>query len=156
TLNALDRHVALIGFMGAGKTTLAGEVASRLARSAIDADRLIEGRVQVPLGEFFAKRGELEFRVVEAAVVGETLRKTAPAVIALGGGAVKTASVRKTLSDKALTVLVEIDVDTAWQRVRGSNRPLAQDETAFRRLYAERQPLYREAADAVARDADGA
>ena len=99
TLNALDRHVALIGFMGAGKTTLAGEVASRLERTAIDADRLIEGRVQVPLGEFFAKRGELEFRVVEAAIVGETLRKTAPAVIALGGGAVKTASVRKTLAE---------------------------------------------------------
>jgi shikimate kinase/3-dehydroquinate synthase len=156
TLNALDRHVALIGFMGAGKTTLAGEAASRLERSAVDADRLIEGRVQLPLDEFFAKRGELEFRVVEAAIVGETLRKTAPAVIALGGGAVKTPSVRKALTSHALTVLVEVDVDTAWQRVRGSNRPLAQDETAFRRLYEERQPLYREAADAVAHDADGA
>jgi shikimate kinase/3-dehydroquinate synthase len=155
TLNALDRHVALIGFMGAGKTTLAGEVASRLERTAIDADRLIEGRVQVPLGEFFARRGELEFRVVEAAIVGETLRKTAPAVIALGGGAVKTASVRRTLAEQALTVLVEIDVETAWQRVRGGNRPLAQDETEFRRLYEEREPLYRDAADAVAHDADG-
>ncbi len=155
TLNALDRHVALIGFMGAGKTTLAREVASRLERTAVDADRLVEGRVQVSLGDFFAKRGELEFRVVEAAIVGDTLTKTAPAVVALGGGAVKTASVRKALADRALTVLVEIDVDTAWERVRGSDRPLAQDETEFRRLYDEREPLYRQAADAVAGDADG-
>jgi shikimate kinase / 3-dehydroquinate synthase len=155
TLNALDRHVALIGFMGAGKTTLAAEVASRLERPQVDADRQIEGRVQLSLGEFFAKRGEVEFRVLEASIVGETLRQTAPSVIALGGGAVKTASVRKALAAHALTVLVEIDVDTAWQRVRGGTRPLAQDEAEFRRLYEEREPLYRAAADAVATDADG-
>ena len=78
TLNALDRHVALIGFMGAGKTTLAREVAARLERAAVDADRLIEGRVQVPLGEFFAKRGELEFRAVEARDRRRHARGTAP------------------------------------------------------------------------------
>ena len=52
-------------------------------------------------------------------------------------------------------MLVEIDVDTAWERVRGGSRPLAQDEAEFRKLYEERRPLYREAADAVANDADG-
>ena len=72
-LNALDRHVALIGFMGAGKSTLGMEVAARLDRRAVDADRLIEGRVQVPLGAFFAKQGETEFRIAEAAIVRETL-----------------------------------------------------------------------------------
>ncbi len=70
-LNALDRHIALIGFMGAGKTTLAGQVAARLDRRKVDADRLIEGRVQLPLGTFFAKRGETEFRIAEAAIVRE-------------------------------------------------------------------------------------
>jgi shikimate kinase / 3-dehydroquinate synthase len=154
-LSALGRHVALIGFMGAGKTTLAREVASRLDRQAVDADRLIEGRVQLSLGAFFAKRGETEFRVAEAALVRDLLREAAPSVIALGGGAVKTPEVRTALEGRALTVLVEIDVDTAWQRVRGSDRPLAQDEGEFRKLYAERQPLYRRAADAVADDADG-
>ena len=150
TLNALDRHVALIGFMGAGKSTLAGEVAARLDRTAIDADRLIEGRAQLPLGAFFAKRGELEFRIAEAAIVRETLQRASPAVIALGGGAVKTPEVRGALVEHALTVLVEIEVDTAWERVRGSDRPLAQDEAEFRKLYEERRPLYRRAADAVA------
>ncbi len=154
-LNALDRHLALIGFMGAGKSTLATEVAARLDRRATDADRLIEGRVQLPLGTFFAKRGETEFRIAEAVIVRDTLQTGSPAVIALGGGAVKTPEVRNALAAHALTVLVEVEVDTAWERVRDSDRPLAQDEADFRRLYEERQPLYRQAADAAANDADG-
>ena len=154
-LNALDRHVALIGFMGAGKTTLADEVAARLDRPAVDADRVIEGRVQLSLGAFFAKKGELEFRVAEASIVREKLQSSPPSVIALGGGAVKTPEVRRALDEFALAVLVEIDVDTAWERVRGGDRPLAQDEARFRKLYDERAPLYRETADATANDADG-
>jgi shikimate kinase / 3-dehydroquinate synthase len=154
-VNALERHVALIGFMGAGKSTLAGEVAARLDRRAVDADRLLEGRVQLPLGAFFAKQGETEFRIAEASIVRDTLQNGPPSVIALGGGAVKTPEVRKALGEHALTVLVEVEVDTAWERVRGSDRPLARDEAEFRKLYEERQPLYRDAADAVANDADG-
>ena len=56
-LNALDRHLALIGFMGAGKTTIAREVAERLGRRAVEADRMIEGRIQQKIGEFFASTG---------------------------------------------------------------------------------------------------
>ncbi len=75
-------------------------------------------------------------------------------MFALGGGAVTSAEVRAALRERAVTVFVDVDVDTAWQRVSGSDRPLAQDEGAFRRLFEERQPLYAEVADAVARDAD--
>jgi shikimate kinase/3-dehydroquinate synthase len=154
-LNALDRHLALIGFMGAGKTTLAEEVAARIGRRAVDADQLLEGRAQISIGAFFAQRGETEFRVAEASLARETFRQSPPAVVALGGGAVKTAEVQSTLRERALTVLVDVDVDTAWERAKESDRPLAQDEDVFRRLYDERQPLYRDVADAVADDADG-
>src|SRR5438477_642244 len=82
-------------------------------------------------------------------------RPSPPAVVALGGGAVKTPEVQSTLRERALTVLVDVDVDTAWERSRETDRPLAQDEDVFRRLYGERQPLYRNVADAVADDADG-
>ncbi|NUR75071.1 MAG: bifunctional shikimate kinase/3-dehydroquinate synthase [Thermoleophilia bacterium] len=75
--------------------------------------------------------------------------------MALGGGAVKTPEVQTTLRERALTVLVDVDVDTAWERAKETDRPLAQDEDVFRRLYDERQPLYRGVADAVAGDADG-
>ena len=154
-LNALDRHLALIGFMGAGKTTLAEAVASRIGRRAVDADRLLEGRAQVSIGAFFAQRGETEFRVAEASLARETFRQSPPAVVALGGGAVKTPEVQTALRKHAFTVLVDVDVDTAWERSKDTDRPNAQDESHFRKLYEERQPLYRTAADAVANDADG-
>ena len=73
-------------------------------------------------------------------------------MIALGGGAVTSAETRELLRG-AFVVLVDIDVDSAWERVRRSTkRPLARDEAGFRRLYEERAPLYREVADAVAQD----
>ena len=76
-------------------------------------------------------------------------------MIALGGGAVTTPAVRELLRDHAFTVFVDVDVETAWERVRDSNRPLAQDEAAFRELYEARQLVYEECADATARDVDG-
>lgn len=157
-MNALRKHVALVGFMGAGKSTLARLVAARIGREWIDADRAVEGRAQLSVSQFFAAKGELEFRIVEAEVVRAALNSDVPAVIALGGGAVKTPEVREALQHHALTVLVDADVDDAWQRASGSDRPLAQDETHFRRLYEERQPLYREVADVVVHsgDVDGA
>src|SRR3954451_1878933 len=127
-LNALDRHLALIGFMGAGKTTLAEEIAARIGRRAGDADRLLERRSPISIRAFFSQRGETEFRVAEASLARETFRQSPPAVIALGGGAVKTPEVQTTLRERALTVLVDVDVDTAWSRARDSDRPLAQDE----------------------------
>ena len=154
-LNALDRHLALIGFMGAGKTTLAEAVAARIGRRAVDADRLLEGRAQISISAFFAQRGETEFRVAEASLARETFRQSPPAVVALGGGAVKTPEVQTALRKHAFTVLVDVDVETAWERSKDTDRPNAQDESVFRRLYEERQPLYRGAADAVANDTDG-
>ena len=153
-LNALDRHLALVGFMGAGKTTIAPEVAARLGRAAVEADRLIEGRSQLRIGEFFATRGETEFRVVEAALIRQLLEAAEPAVLDLGGGVVKTPTAREALARNAFTVALEVDADTAWQRVGGTERPLAGDEAAFRRLHTERTPLYREAADALVASGD--
>ena len=136
--------------MGAGKTTLGQEVARRLHRRFLDVDAQIEQR-EGSIRELF-ERGA--FREVEERIVLEALMMQ-PGVIALGGGAVETPSIREALSARATTVLVEVDVETAWQRVSGSDRPLAQDETAFGELYARRQPLYDEVADGRASDADG-
>jgi shikimate kinase / 3-dehydroquinate synthase len=143
---AVDRHLALIGFMGAGKTTVGEEVARRTGRPFVDTDAEIEAR-HGPIEELF-ERGETEFRRLEAEVVEEALGGAEPSVIALGGGAYEAAR-----SDRALAVLIDVDLDTAWERSRASGRPLAQDEAAFRELFALRD--YRGVADAVATDADG-
>jgi shikimate kinase / 3-dehydroquinate synthase len=146
---ALDKHVALIGFMGAGKSTLGAEVAKRLDRPFVDTDEAIEQR-HGAIPELF-ERGV--FREIEERTVIEVLAQP-PAVIALGGGAVETPGLHEALRARAVTVLVDVDPDAAWARVSGSDRPLAQDQGEFRRLYEARQPLYQEAADARARDAD--
>ena len=75
-------------------------------------------------------------------------------MIALGGGAVGTDQIRTQLRQRALTILVEIEPRRRGA-VRGSDRPLAQDEAAFRTLYDQRRPLYDDASDARTRDLDG-
>jgi shikimate kinase / 3-dehydroquinate synthase len=153
--HALDRHVALVGFMGAGKTTLGLQVAARLGRRFVDLDRQIELEVRKTIPELFEERGEAEFRVLEAEAALHALCTERPAVVALGGGAVETPSIRRALHEQALTVHVEVDPGVAWTRVRGSSRPLARDEESFRALHGRRQPLYAEVAQAVAGDVDG-
>jgi 3-dehydroquinate synthetase len=84
------------------------------------------------------------------------LMRPEPQVISLGGGAILAEATRAELATRALSVLMDVDVTTAWQRVEGSSRPLAQSRERFERLYAEREPIYRDVADAVADEPDGA
>jgi shikimate kinase / 3-dehydroquinate synthase len=150
--HALDRHLVLVGFMGAGKSTIGARVAERLGRTFVDLDLEIE-RDQGAIEQIFETRGEAVFRGYEARYLEETLRRSPPAVVALGAGAVETRELLSGAPD-VLVVHLEIHVDTAWQRVRGSSRPLAADEAEFRYRYDLRAPLYAEVADVKARDAD--
>jgi shikimate kinase / 3-dehydroquinate synthase len=139
--------------MGAGKTTLAHEVAERLNRMLMRVDAIVESTSKRTIPELFAA-GEGVFREAEEKVVRGVLANPRPAVVDLGGGAVTTPEVRGLLHEHAVTVWIDVDVDTCWERVHGTERPLAQNEAEFRRLFAERRPLYAAAADAVVRDAD--
>ena len=150
--NALEQHIVLVGFMGAGKTTVGREVARRLDRTFFDLDEVVEQQLGSSIPELFAQYGEDGFRALETQVLMEELllRNRYWSVIAAGGGIVETSFARTALADLAFDVLLEVDVDTAWERVRDSDRPLARDETEFRRRYEQRVPLYDEVADARA------
>jgi 3-dehydroquinate synthetase len=137
--------------MGAGKTTLGAEVADRLGRPFRDVDAELE-HAHGPIADLFETRGEAAFRELEAELVAEVCRRE-PSVVAVGGGAVETPGLVEGLD--ALVVHVDVDVDAAWERVRGSERPLARDDAAFRRRYELRRPLYEAVADAAATDLDG-
>jgi shikimate kinase / 3-dehydroquinate synthase len=152
--HALDRHLALVGFMGAGKSTLGAQAAQRLGRRFVDLDRELERSLGQTIPQVFGERGETEFRLLEAEAALETLVNERPAVVALGGGAVETEQIRRALRQHAFTVHVEVDPATAWTRVGGGDRPLAQDEQSFHALHEQRSPLYGEVAQAVARDVD--
>jgi len=150
--HALGRHLVLVGYMGAGKTTLGEEVAKRLGRPFHDVDREVEA-AHGPIRELFAERGEAAFRELEAQFVRDACARREPAVVAVGGGAVETRDLLGGLD--ALVVHLDVEVETAWERVRDSRRPLAQDESEFRGRYEARRPLYDATADAIATDADG-
>jgi 3-dehydroquinate synthetase/shikimate kinase len=142
--------------MGAGKSTVGEEVARRIGRPFRDVDREVELSLQTSIASFFTAEGEEAFRVREAAATVEALRVPTPSVLALGGGAVAREPVRRALREHAVTVLLPVDAETAWQRVRDSGRPLAQERAAFLALYDQRAPIYAEVADSVASDADDA
>ncbi|MBA2358426.1 MAG: hypothetical protein H0V84_08390, partial [Actinobacteria bacterium] len=130
--------------MGAGKTTLGIQVAERLGRRFVDLDHELERQLRTTLPQFFAERGEAEFRILETAAAAEVLRDRKPAVVALGGGAIAAEPVRQALAEHAFSVLIEVEPDEAWERVRreGRDRPLARELADFRALHARRRPLY--------------
>ena len=140
--------------MGAGKSTLGAALAERLGRPFVDVDRELER--EEPIARIFETGGEAAFRLRESKHARDALASETPAVVALGGGAVGTDQIQKGLRDRALTILVEVDPEEAWRRVEGGDRPLAQDEAAFRTLYEQRRPLYDAAADARTADLEGA
>ncbi len=145
------RGVAMIGFMGAGKSTAARSGAEALGADAVDVDDVIEARLGQPIERLFAQGDEATFRAAEERITLELLAQSArdrPRVLALGGGAVGSPAVREALAGH-LTVQIDVELETAWTRCAGTGRPLAADRAQFERLYAEREPIYAELADVV-------
>jgi 3-dehydroquinate synthetase/shikimate kinase len=140
--------------MGAGKSTIGEQIARASGRPFVDLDRELERR-HGPIAELF-ERSEPDFRAAEELLAGEVLRSAEPAVVALGGGAVGSEDTRDLLRERAFTRWVSVEVDKAWGRVRGGDRPLARDEGTFRRLFDERRPLYEAAAQDVVATPDDA
>ncbi len=144
--------LVLIGFMGAGKSTLAGRLAALRGRAPIDGDVLLEERLGRSVAHEFELHGEQAFRAAEEEVICGLLESVeARDVIALGGGSVLSAPVRSALTGHT-TALIEVAPEVAWERVHsdgGAERPLARDRDAFEALYAQRRGMYEEVADAT-------
>jgi len=145
--------LVLIGFMGAGKSSVATELAAALGVPALDSDALLAERLGHPPAREFELHGEQSFRAKEEELVCALLEDAdREAVIALGGGSVCSERVRDALAEH-VTVLLDVDPISGWERVRsqrdGAERPLARDQAEFLALHATRRALYDELADAV-------
>jgi shikimate kinase len=137
--------VYLVGFMAAGKTTVAGALAKRLGWRAVDIDELIEARERMPVADIFARHGEPYFRMVERSVLVEQLGSL-HAVVATGGGTFVDPQNRALINADGLSVWLDIPLDRALARVPADGRrPLAADRESFERLYHVRRVAYQQA-----------
>lgn len=145
---AVDRPIALVGLMGAGKTTIGRRLAAALHLPFVDADHEIEKAAGLSVSEIFARHGEPEFRRGERSVITRLLNE-APHVLATGGGAFMDSATRAAMKEKAVTVWLKAPVEVLLKRVeKRDNRPLLKQgdpEAVLRRLMAERHPVYAEA-----------
>lgn len=138
-------RIVLVGFMGAGKTSVGMALAELLAWSFVDLDAVIEARAGRTIAEIFAHRGEPEFRELERAAAGDALAEER-LVLAAGGGAFAEKETRALLRGSAATVYLECDLETLLARVApDGSRPLAGNRETMRRLLLAREPAYREA-----------
>ena len=139
----LIERVVLVGFMGAGKSTVGPLVARSLAWDFLDMDGRIEERLGLSVAECFRTRGEAAFRQEELAVargLGDRL------VVAAGGGAFAQTETRQVLQHNALTVWLRAPLEVLLSRLpKDGARPLASNRAIMQALLAEREPAYREA-----------
>lgn len=154
SLTEPTRRVCLIGFMGAGKTSVGKALARRLGWAFVDLDDRIEHREQKPVAAIFADHGETAFRQAESAALRELLAAEnalerlnpgAGLVIALGGGAFVQPDNRRAIEKTgAMSVLLEAPLEELRRRCEDDPkpRPLARDEKNFAQLFAHRRGAY--------------
>lgn len=148
--------IALIGFMGSGKTTVGRILADALGCPFLDLDSIIEKKAGRSIRDIFAADGESAFRRMEKQALEQTVAKYAEntAVLSLGGGTVTVPGAVRLLQDKTVCIYLEADIETLQDRLKGQtdSRPLA--SSGMDSLLTERRPLY-EAAAHVTIQTDG-
>ena len=156
-----DRHLVLVGLMGAGKTTVGQRCALLLDRAFVDTDQLVEANTRMGVASIFAEHGEQQFRVLERDAIADASASPEPLVIACGGGAVLDPENRRQLRDHGVVVWLRASPAELGARVgadAGADRPLLAGgpipTATLERLSAQREPAY-EAAAHVQVDTEG-
>ena len=141
-------NLALVGFMGTGKSTIGRIVAEHLQFDFVDTDALIEERLGRSISDIFAREGEAAFRQYEKHAL-EAIGALRKVVIAAGGGLAADPANMASLKAHALVFWLVASPETIWERARTqTHRPLLQgpDPMAkIRTLLAAREPVYRQA-----------
>jgi len=144
-MGELRRTVALVGMMGAGKSSVGRRLANRLHVDFRDADSEIEAAAGCPIPEIFNRYGEQAFRDGERRVIDRLLSEP-PHVLATGGGAFAQPATRESLKQSAVTVWIKVPVAVLLERVkRRDHRPLLRTgdpQETLERLLREREPIY--------------
>ena len=144
-----DTLIFLVGFMGAGKTTVGRALARHLRYAFFDLDELISARAGKSVQEIFADLGEAEFRSLESAAI-DSCRHMVRSVVALGGGAYVSEENRVSLRAIGKTIWLDCPIEICLKRISGDkSRPLLRDDDNMRALFVRRRAAYAEADYAV-------
>ena len=145
---APPRTIALVGLMGAGKTTIGRRLAAALQLPFVDADDAIVQAAGRSIEDIFAERGECEFRRGERNVISRLLAGPVH-VLATGGGAFVDPGTRALMKERAISIWLKAPLDVLMKRVvKRDHRPLLKEddpEAVMQRLIADRYPIYAEA-----------
>lgn len=147
-MRRLDRGIVLVGFMGAGKTTVGRELAAQLGVNFLDLDEMLAERSGRSIESIVKEDGETRFREIESETLTEALQIQYPAVIALGGGTWTISRNRELLRHHdPVTIWLDTDFDICWDRIQTSavERPLASDKIQTHALFERRRQHYSEA-----------
>jgi shikimate kinase len=137
--------IYLVGFMAAGKSTLARALARRLGWEAVDIDDLIEKRERQTVADIFARHGEGYFRSTERTVLAEQLASR-HVIVATGGGTFADPQNRAAINADGVSVWLDVPLERLIARVPADGRrPLAADRAGFERLYDQRRAAYEQA-----------
>jgi shikimate kinase len=137
--------IYLVGFMAAGKTTLAQALSRRLGWRADDVDLLIEARERRTVAEIFAREGEPYFRSIERQVIWSLL-PLRHAIVATGGGTFVDPENRAAINADGVSVWIDVPFDVLLERIPADGRrPLATDRVQMALLYENRRLAYQQA-----------
>ena len=140
-------HIFFVGFLGAGKSTLARNLGSMFNRRYVDTDRLVERRMGMSVTAAFEAHGEQRFRTTETEVL-ENLAHERSLLVSCGGGIIETPRNIELMRSQGYTVYLDGDLDDSLRQIRRSDtRPDFGTPAQAARLLDHRRPLYREAAD---------
>ncbi|KRT65940.1 MAG: shikimate kinase, shikimate kinase [Candidatus Dadabacteria bacterium CSP1-2] len=146
--NKTPKNIFLMGFMGAGKTTVGKILAKRLRLTFIDLDEVIEKELNLTIQEIFSRYGEDFFRDAETKALRSIADKDRY-VVATGGGVVLRKENWQIMIANGITVYLRAPAEVLWTRVRNNtSRPLLQVENPFERLcelFTQRIPQYEKA-----------
>jgi shikimate kinase len=137
--------IYLVGFMGAGKSSVGRALARRLGWRTVDVDEMIERRERQTVSAIFAKHGEPYFRSIERAVLLEQI-PSRHLVVATGGGTFADPANRGVMKGDGATIWLDVPIQRIIARVPADGRrPLAADRVEFERLFYLRRTAYEEA-----------
>ena len=146
------KNIILIGMMGCGKTTVGGLLSTRLKRTLVDTDALIERQEGMTVPEIFETQGEAYFRSVETGVA-QALSLRQDLIIACGGGLPMREEAIKPLKESGIVFWLDRDPGDIFDTEDMTGRPLAKDgREAFIALAEKRRPVYEDWADVTVTD----